>query len=35
MKKQKLLNTYVNNLTMKEAVTEIENLIQNGKNRIW
>ena len=31
MEKQPLLNTYVNNVDMEEAVSAIENMIDSGK----
>jgi N-acetylglucosaminyldiphosphoundecaprenol N-acetyl-beta-D-mannosaminyltransferase len=33
MKKQKLLNTYVNNVSMKETISAINNMIREGKKR--
>lgn len=32
MEKQRLLNTYVNNLDMQEAIYEIEKLIDSDRN---
>lgn len=31
MEKQMLLNTYINNVTMSEAITTIEKMIQENK----
>ena len=33
MEKQKLLNTYVNNLDMSETIEEIENMIRLGEKK--
>ena len=33
MKKQKLLNTYVNNVDMDEALSAIDKMVENGEKK--
>lgn len=33
MKKQKLLNTYVNNVSMEETISAINSMIETGEKR--
>ena len=35
MKKQALLNTYINNVTMPETIAAIEQMIEANKNPMW
>ena len=34
MEKQKLLNTYVNNVNMEETLSAIENMVESGEKKI-
>lgn len=34
MEKQKLLNTYVNNVNMEETLSAIENMVESGKKNM-
>ena len=33
MEKQKLLNTYVNNVNMEETLSAIENMVESGEKK--
>lgn|GEM_PF-6225134 len=35
MEKMKLLNTYINNISMREAINNIEDFIKEKKNLIF
>lgn len=34
MEKQKLLNTYVNNVDMNETLSAIDNMIESGRKKV-